>query len=493
MGVAEETRVDMRKMGKEAQWMFVQANKDKLSKSISMSDSATTETEGSEKDAEPVDEKWTLDRMLSALATPKELTVEQLKAIRIELSLQTNEALDTFREKQGIKLLADALETLENSKHKSSSTGEVQYEILRIVKQLMNNRGSLELLLTHQDLLNAMALTAQSHYAVVKKILYELLAAIVLLRPEEGHPVVVSAFDYFQYKTKEKARFYSVVRTLKHESDAPIQTTVLTLINCLVNTPEELYDRMELRNDFVNLGVDEVFTKLKENEATNSEVVAQIANFEQDAQQDEEELADELKQHAARTATLDQSNPELVFKGVLENVNKHKYLRRPFLDIVRRMLLLPTDPNSGHKQWIILQRIVQQLVAKKDEIKYDSQAKLDMDQLMVATEDQHQLEVKNEEYFEKQTALQHEISGLSDKVENLKKELAAADDKVKNADKRVKEQLRETVDQQVAEAMKVKQKELDETQQRLQAREWEVKQQVLDISTQLQYDTHQLL
>lgn len=56
---------------------------------------------------------------------------------------------------------------------------------------------------------------------------------------------------------------------------------------------------------------------------------------------------------------------------VLESVTKHKYLRRPFLDIMRKMLLLPDDPNKGHKQWIILQRIVQQLVAKRDEIRYD--------------------------------------------------------------------------------------------------------------------------
>jgi hypothetical protein len=31
-----------------------------------------------------------------------------------------------------------------------------------------------------------------------------------------------------------------------------------------VNTPEELFDRLEMRNEFVNLGVEEVFGKLKE-------------------------------------------------------------------------------------------------------------------------------------------------------------------------------------------------------------------------------------
>lgn len=95
----------------------------------------------------------------------------------------------------------------------------------------MNNRGCLELLLTHQELLNSITLAAGSHYVVVKKILYELLAAIVLLRPEEGHPVVVQALDYFQYKTKEKARFYNIVRVLKHESDPSVQGAMLTFMN----------------------------------------------------------------------------------------------------------------------------------------------------------------------------------------------------------------------------------------------------------------------
>lgn len=111
MGVAEETRVDMRKMGKEAQWMFIQANKDKLKSvrphslplrfvsPLSMNDSFSQTTEPEVED-EPIpakEEKLSMERILEKLAVPKELDRDQVKAIRIELSLQTNEALDTFR------------------------------------------------------------------------------------------------------------------------------------------------------------------------------------------------------------------------------------------------------------------------------------------------------------------------------------------------------------------------------------------------------------
>jgi hypothetical protein len=43
-------------------------------------------------------------------------------------------------------------------------------------------------------------------------------------------------------------------------------------------------------------------------------VLAQIANFEEDARQDEEELTDELKQKAQRLQAIDQSDPEKMFK-----------------------------------------------------------------------------------------------------------------------------------------------------------------------------------
>ena len=79
-----------------------------------------------------------------------------------------------------------------------------------MLKQLMNNRGSLEELLTRQELLNSISLCALSHYSAVKKLVYELLAAIVLLRPEEGHPVVLAALDYFRRPTKSPSDSCSI-------------------------------------------------------------------------------------------------------------------------------------------------------------------------------------------------------------------------------------------------------------------------------------------
>jgi hypothetical protein len=43
------------------------------------------------------EEKLTMERILAKLASPKELDRDIIRAIRIELSLQTNETLDSFR------------------------------------------------------------------------------------------------------------------------------------------------------------------------------------------------------------------------------------------------------------------------------------------------------------------------------------------------------------------------------------------------------------
>lgn len=156
------------------------------------------------------------------------------------------------------------------------------------------------------------------------------------------------------------------------------------------------------------------------------------------------------------------------------------------VDTLRRLNLLHVDAQKGLRQWLLVQRFVHHVAAHKEEIKFGSSLKLDLDALTVATESQAQLERDNQKYFERQTELQHLNTTLQDRLEQLKKELEAAGEAVRSAEKRVRSELLVGVEQQVEEMMTVKQKELNEAREQLKKKEWDVKQQLIDVSNQLQ-------
>lgn len=102
----------------------------------------------------------------------------------------------------------------------------------------------------------------------------ELLAALCMLSPDEGHPSVLASFSEFRLAHDEVFRFQSLVDTLKvpesqfMEQDATILTeddgiweariAFMALINAITNRPDSLEERIVLRDEFTRRGLNEV-------------------------------------------------------------------------------------------------------------------------------------------------------------------------------------------------------------------------------------------
>lgn len=80
----------------------------------------------------------------------------------------------------------------------------------------------------------------------------EMLTAGALL--PEAYPLVLDAFDYYKNTKKEPKRFSLLVNPLKlTESPVTFKTSALALINTLVNSPEEVTSRINMRDEFIEL------------------------------------------------------------------------------------------------------------------------------------------------------------------------------------------------------------------------------------------------
>lgn len=465
--VADAQRVDMRKMSLEAQWMFVLNTKQQFEKAKDTSGEIQSSPQS----------------FVGKLMKHKDVTYDIVRDLRNAIKTQTGLWIDAFRETGGVKEIVELLKYQEDIKHKTKITADIQLELLLTIQQIIvGNRASLELMLLSQDLINKLSLCSRSAFPAVQKATYEFMAILLDKRPEESHQLILNAFDFFAFKTKETQRFVTLVGTLKHEEDNDgLWSTVLTLINCLVNIPENLDDRIEIRNEFFTIGIEEVFASLKDKETTSVEVIEQVKSFEEDMKQDEEEFRDELETANKKRKGINMDDPESLWKGILERVSEKKYLRKPMVDILRRMLVMPTDNNNGYRKWLIIEKLVHQLSSSgKEEIRLDFQSKIDLESLLLATDDRVEIEKEREQFFEKKTAMEHELANLKRKYSTVDGELKEAQDKLNNLDREMNKKLQSLVDERVEELIKFKTQELNEKSLKLEQRDSELAQKTTE-------------
>ena len=98
-----------------------------------------------------------------------------------------------------------------------------------------------------------------------------MLGAICVLSPIEGHKAVLAAFSDFKDTTvSEQHRFATLLRSMAIE-EAPVdpqsseelsrwsfRTSAMCLINAITSSPEDLEQRMALRDEFGRRGLNEM-------------------------------------------------------------------------------------------------------------------------------------------------------------------------------------------------------------------------------------------
>jgi len=101
--------------------------------------------------------------------------------------------------------------------------------------------------------------------------------------------MVLDSMNYFKQATGEKIRFQKLVKSLRTEESLDYKTQCLTFINALVNLPTSLSQRIALRAEFMELGLLDLISSLK-NIEEEEELQNQIEVFMNLMEEDEEEL-----------------------------------------------------------------------------------------------------------------------------------------------------------------------------------------------------------
>lgn len=228
--------------------------------------------------------------------------VKYLIALRVRLSTaHVGWVQDFLANAHGLEALEALLGKIVSKQEKGTIPSEeeksVQGECVKCLRALMNTdvragwppaRFSADRflpqlgfgqVLTHPSLVIYLTYSLYSPSAKLRALVADVLAALCVLSSEEGHALVLSAFSDARVSHNEKFRFEHLVDSIKlpehsddetsdgtegdDEDEAGVwewRTAAMALVNALTNTPNELEERMMLRDEFTRRGLNEAIT-----------------------------------------------------------------------------------------------------------------------------------------------------------------------------------------------------------------------------------------
>jgi len=111
----------------------------------------------------------------------------------------------------------------------------------------------------------------------------------------------------------------------------------------------------------------------------------------------------------------------------MSRISAKNYLRKPFLNLLQKLLVLPTDKEEGYKKWLLVEKVAHQLSAKKEELNFDKETKVNVAELLIDMETQAQYEKELQEKILK-------IARLEEQATHYKEKYNKSKNKSKNVD-----------------------------------------------------------
>jgi hypothetical protein len=354
-------------------------------------------------------------------------TNELVKDLRVQLSTQPVAWYKKFRDSKGVDVLLDLLGKVDQKYRNKPEGFRLQNEVLRTLKACFHSKVNVEDFATDGGRLKKLVLSIDAGDESVRALTYELLGLIALFA-DEGPNHLGVAFDFLRYTRSVPHRFKTLIDALRLESSVELIANALVLVNAIINTPEELDERMALRLEMLGLGLDQALSELhrKHSEKTTSgvhkDILAQIETYQGDVEHDQEEYSDRL---AISTSgrKVNFRDPKELFMGLMAHIKDKDHIIGGFYSVMKHLLDMPTDKTRGPKLWWAVAKVVQQLTFKgKEQVHLEGDRLVDIDDLLAATADKVELERQKEESFVK-------IETLAAEIETLKHQVKVANDK----------------------------------------------------------------
>ncbi|XP_037586160.1 inverted formin-2 isoform X1 [Cebus imitator] len=256
-----------------------------------------------------------------------------------------------FLEQSGLDLLLEALARLSGRGVARISDALLQLTCVSCVRAVMNSQQGIEYILSNQGYVRQLSQALDTSNVMVKKQVFELLAALCIYSPE-GHALTLDALDHYKTVCSQQYRFSVVMNELSGSDNIPYVVTLLSVINAIILGPEDLRTRAQLRNEFIGLQLLDVLARLRDLE--DADLLIQLEAFEEAKAEDEEELL-------RVSGGVDMSSHQEVFASLFHKVSCSP-VSAQLLSVLQGLLHLEPSLRSSQLLWEALESLVNRAV-----------------------------------------------------------------------------------------------------------------------------------
>ncbi|XP_077293023.1 disheveled-associated activator of morphogenesis-like protein isoform X2 [Arctopsyche grandis] len=282
--------------------------------------------------------------------------VTQTDGLKTALRTSAHSFVIQFIDLDGLPAILDVLEKLDYNTAQTS----LHTSLIGCLKALMNNSNGRAHVLSHSSCINTIAQSLNTENIKTKIAALEILGAVCLV--PGGHKKVLEAMMHYQKYAFERTRFQGIINDLDkstgiYRDEVNLKTAIMSFINAVLNYGpgvESLEFRLHLRYEFLMLGIQPVIDKLRLHE--NETLDRHIDFFEMVRTEDEKELARRYdKQH------VDTKSATAMFDIIRRKIS-HTTAYPHLLSLLEHCLLLPLEYNPHAQHWLLMDRIIQQIV-----------------------------------------------------------------------------------------------------------------------------------
>uniref|UniRef100_A0AAY4B4P8 Dishevelled associated activator of morphogenesis 1b n=1 Tax=Denticeps clupeoides TaxID=299321 RepID=A0AAY4B4P8_9TELE len=285
-------------------------------------------------------------------------TIESLKTA---LRTQPMRFVTRFIDLDGLTCILNFLKTMDFE----TTESQIHTSLIGCIKALMNNSQGRAHVLSHTESINIIAQSLATENIKTKVAVLEIMGAVCLV--PGGHRKILEAMLHYQKFACERTRFQTLINDLdrntgRYRDEVNLKTAIMSFINAVLSQgagEASLEFRVHLRYEFLMLGIQPIIDKLRSHE--NATLDRHLDYFEMLRNEDELSLARRFE-----SVHVDTKSATQMFDLIRKKMN-HTDAYPHFVSVIHHCLLMPHKRSGNTVQyWLLLDRIVQQMVLQND-------------------------------------------------------------------------------------------------------------------------------
>eukprot|EP00026_Physarum_polycephalum_P003616 Phypoly_transcript_03629.p1 GENE.Phypoly_transcript_03629~~Phypoly_transcript_03629.p1 ORF type:complete len:666 (+),score=121.00 Phypoly_transcript_03629:230-2227(+) len=377
-------------------WLLITEHREKITKP--------------ELNAKALEKDTSSPRYYITLLESRVMPKDDLTNLRLSISARPVAWSKEFIALGGIPLLGLNVKDKILKEQKSGTDIIMELEILTIFKALMNVNDGMETILMRADISSILVQLISSSDMKIKTLLVEIFAVLCAVS-QKGYRQVIIAFKLLKEIHHEDKRFSTMVKSLTFNNATPEYLVgAMTLINCIVNIPEEISSRIRMRSEFLQLGLLNIIKTLRGH--SNDLLMVQLDIFEDEMERD----AMDIKKKGGTITQLNEDDPAKIFAFLKTSVSNTPYYE-PFLQTMQYLLDFTMDVAHGPKIWETFKSLAIQYLQMRD-----SQELLEEDEVALCPKGTAQYTKMKNEYTRQIDAMGKMLTATVQQVTSFKRD-----------------------------------------------------------------------